>query len=81
MCGLLNEHFGSVFLSEISIDELVVKCLFIENNNHMLRNIELTPETILNKLSKLKLNKASGVDGIVSRLIVENSKSSFNLYL
>jgi len=39
----------------------------------MLRDIEITRDSISNKLSKLKANKAPGMDGIVPRLLVENA--------
>ena len=39
----------------------------------MLSNIVLTQEILSNKLSKLKVNKVSGVDVIVSRLLVDNA--------
>jgi len=74
MCNLLNEYFGSVFTSENSVNELPeVKCLFNEDKSHMLRDIEITKDSISNKLSKFKANKAPGVDGIVPRLLVENA--------
>jgi len=73
MCNLLNEYFGSVFTSENSVNELPeVKCFFNEDKSHMLRDIEITRDSISNKLSKLKANKAPGVDGNVPRLLVEN---------
>ena len=49
---------------------LEVKCLLNEDKSHMLSNIELTRDIISNKLSKLKVNRATEVDGIVSRLLV-----------
>ena len=70
MCALLNIYFGSVFTSEISIN---VKSMFNEDKSHMLSNIEITQENILNKLSKWKINKVPGVDGILPRLLVENA--------
>jgi len=63
MCNFLNEYFGSVFTSENSVNEL--KNVFNEDKSHMLRDIGLTKDIIANKLSKLKVNKAPGVDGIV----------------
>ena len=74
MCNLLNDYFGSVFTAENSLNELPeVKCFFNQDKSHMLNNIVLTQEIISNKLSKLKVNKAPGVDGIVPRLLVENA--------
>jgi len=46
--------------------------MFVEQNNHMLNNIEITQDIISSKLSKLKINKAPGVDGLVPRILVEN---------
>ena len=54
MCDLLNEYFGSVFTSEISINELPeVTSMFNEDYSHMLGNIEITQEAILIRISKL----------------------------
>jgi len=74
MCEILNDYFGSVFTSEDSMNELPeVRSNFNEDNDHMLSSIEITQDIIRNKLSKLKINKAPGVDGIVPRLLVENA--------
>jgi endonuclease/exonuclease/phosphatase family metal-dependent hydrolase len=74
MCNLLNEYFGSVFTTENSVNELPeVKCFFNEDKSHMLSNIVLTRDIISIKLSKLKVNKAPGIDGIVPRLLVETA--------
>ena len=50
-----------------------VKCLFNEDNSGMLNSIDITQETIIKKLSKLKINIAPGVDGIFPRILVENA--------
>jgi hypothetical protein len=74
MCDILNVYFGSVFTSENLVNELPeVRCNFGEDNDHMLSDIELTQDIICNKLNKLNSNKAPGVDGIVPRILVENS--------
>ena len=39
----------------------------------MLSSIEITQEIVHNQLSKLNINKAPGVDGIVPRILVENA--------
>ncbi|MGE5822757.1 MAG: reverse transcriptase domain-containing protein [Nitrososphaerota archaeon] len=74
MSNILNQYFGSVFTEEID-DEVLpeVKLGFTEDSSHMLRDIDITTEIIYNKLKKLKLNKAPGVDKIVPRLLVENA--------
>jgi hypothetical protein len=57
MCELLLEYFGAVFTLENVNNALPeVRYMFDEGSNHMLRNIELTQETIASKLSKLKAN-------------------------
>jgi len=38
----------------------------------MLSNIEITRDIVPNKLTKFDSNKAPGVDGIVSKILVEN---------
>jgi len=50
-----------------------VRNVFVEDNNHTLNNIEITQDIISSKLSKLKINKVPGVDGFVSRNLVENA--------
>jgi len=48
--------------------------MFVEDNNQMLINIEITQDIIPSKLSKLKINKApDGVDGLVPRMLVGNA--------
>jgi len=70
----LNAYFGSVFTSEDLVNELLeTKCKFSKDNDHMLSKIEITRDVVLNKLNKLKSNKAPGVDGIVHRKLVGNS--------
>jgi len=70
----LNDYFGSVFTFEDLVKELPeTKCKFSNDNDHMLSNIEITRDIILNKLNKLKPNKALGVDEIVPRILLENS--------
>ena len=74
MCKILNEYFGSVFMSENVHNVLQeVKYMFDKDSNHMLKNIELTQDIIASKLSKLKVNKAPGIDRIVPRILIENA--------
>jgi len=47
--------------------------MFVEDNYHMLNNIEITHDIISSKLSKLNINMAPGVDGLVHRILVENA--------
>jgi hypothetical protein len=71
MCELPNEYFGSVFTSEhINNAMPEVRNMFDKGSNHMLSDIELTQETIASKLGNLKVTKASGVDGIVPRILI-----------
>jgi len=74
MCKILNDYFGSVFTSEDLVNELRdIKCKFSKDNDHMLSNIEIMRDIVLNKLNKLNSDKAPCVDGIVPRILVENS--------
>jgi len=74
ICEILNDYFGSVFTSEDLVNELLeTKCKFSTDNDHMLSNIEIMRDIVLNKLNKLNSNKAPGVDGIFPRILVENS--------
>jgi len=74
MCEIMNYYFGSFFTSEDLVNELLeTKCKFRKDNDHMLSNIEITRDIVLDKLNILKSNKAPGVDGIVPRILVENS--------
>ena len=72
MCNLLNNYFGSVFTKEKNLDIPEVKSLFKEDNSCMLKNINITRETIIKKLCELKMNEAPGSDGIFPRILVEN---------
>jgi len=40
--------------------------MFVEDNNHMLNNIEIKQDIISSKMSKLKINTAPGVDAWIS---------------
>jgi len=74
ICQILNDYFGSVFTFEDLVNELPkTKCKFSEDNYHVLSNIEITRDIVLNKLNKLNSNKAPGVDGIFPRIRVEYS--------
>ena len=74
ICNILNNDFGSVFNEEKNVDVMPeVKCLFNEDNSCMLNSIDISQETIIKKLCNLKINKAPGVDGIIPKILVENS--------
>src|SRR5664279_3605844 len=75
MSNVLNDYFGSVFTDEKDLDNLPeVQTVFREDNSHMLKDITFTKTLILNKLKKLGINKAPGVDDIVPRMLIENSE-------
>ena len=43
MCEILNDYFGSVFMSEDLVNELPeARCNFNEDNDHMLSSLEIT---------------------------------------
>ena len=75
MCNILNDYFGSVFTEESDVEQLPeVVNRFPEDSSHMLKKINLSEEAIKNILKKLKVNKASGIDNIVPRLLIENAE-------
>ena len=75
MCNILNDYFGSVFTEESDVEQLPeVVNRFPEDSSHMLKKINLSEEAIMNRLKKLKVNKASGIDNIVPRLLIENAE-------
>ena len=72
--NILNDYFGSVFTTENDFDEMPeVKQKFMESDNRMLREVIFSRKTVEDKLRKLKINKAPGVDGIVPRILIENA--------
>jgi len=74
MREILNNYVGFIFISEnVNNDLPEVRKLFVEDNNHMPNNIEITQDIISSKLSKLRINKAPGVHRLVPRILAENS--------
>jgi hypothetical protein len=75
VCNILNEFFGSVFTEETDLERLPgVVNRFSEGSNRMFGRVNLTGDAIMNRLKKLKVNKASGVDNIVPTLLVKNAE-------
>ena len=63
------------FLLKSDVEQLPeVVNRFPEDSSHMLKKINLSEEAIKNRLKKLKVNKASGIDNIVPRLLIENAE-------
>ena len=76
MCNILNNLFSSVFTCEDSTNVLPeVKQRYLGSLDGMLNDIDIDREKVLNKLDKLQVNKASGVDDIVPELLVKTSAS------
>ena len=73
MSELLNDYFASVFTKENTIDLPAVKSVFT-GENEKLCNFLISPQMVLDKLKKLKMNKASGVDLIGTRMLIELSE-------
>jgi hypothetical protein len=77
ICNVLNQYFSSVFTKENSNcsdeDFPVLQDLFTGNPNDVLQNVDITVEAVWNKLKKLSANKAPGVDGMMSRVLLETA--------
>ena len=71
MGQMLNAFFASVFTTE-SVDELPeCKNIFYGNEEHKLSNYHISSSMVKDKLLKLKLNKAPGVDLVGTNMLVE----------
>ena len=68
---ILNSFFSSVFTKEETTDYELPLTRFSEEDNERLTDIDITRDKVLQKLQKLDPAKASGVDGISSRVLVE----------
>ena len=63
ICEILNRYFGSVFTKENLSDKLpAVQQVFKGDLSLNLTDIIITPEVVVEKLKKLKSNKAPGTD-------------------
>ena len=60
-----------MFTKEETTDYELPLTRFSEEDNERLTDIDITRDRVLQKLKKLDLTKAPGVDGISSRLLVE----------
>ena len=75
VCNVLNRYFGSVYtsentdVSEKNLNDL--RDLFSGDQNDVLQDVIITEHFVLNKLKKLKINKAPGVDGLVPKVLVK----------
>ena len=73
MSEILNSYFGSVFTKENLIDKLPeVEQVFKGDLSSHLTDIIITLEIVVEKLKKLKSNKAPGADGMVSDFCSKN---------
>ena len=76
MNAILNSYFGSVFTKES--DKLPkVEQVFIGDLSSNLIDILITPEMIVEKLKKLKSNKAPGTDGLVSDFFLKTCETIY----
>ena len=72
MYNVLNNFFSSVFTCEDSTNVLPeVKERYLGSIDGVLTDINIDRERVSNKLQKLQVNKAAGVDGIVPELLVK----------
>ena len=76
MSGILISYFGSVYTKKNLSDKLPeVEQVFKGNLSSNLTDIIITPEVVLEKLKKLKSNKARGTDGLVSDFFLKTSET------
>jgi ribonucleases P/MRP protein subunit RPP40 len=79
VCNILNEYFSSVYTEENITDDIPhisnTRELFLGDQQEVLHDIFITEEVVYNRLKKLKINKAPGVDGLVPRILVETAGS------
>ena len=70
MGDLLNVFFASVSTNENTTYLPSVKQCFHEDDNEKLGNFTITPDMVKSKLSKLKMNKAPGIDLVGTRMLL-----------
>ena len=76
MSEMLNSYFGSVFTKENLSDTFPeVEQVFKGDQSSNLTDIIITPEVVVEKLKKLKSNKAPGRDGQVSDFFLKTSET------
>ena len=68
---ILNSFFSSVFTKEETTDYELPLTRFSEEDNERLTDIDITRDRLRQEIQKLDPTKASGVDGISSRVLVE----------
>ena len=70
MCDVLNSLSGSVFTKEqLDSNTPEAKERFNKEECYMLKDLEITPEKIISKITKLKENKSPGIDNIVPTIL------------
>ena len=67
---IFNKCFGSVFTPDDGVD-IVPPTIFEGEDEEVLSNIIITPETVTSKLLDLKQSSAPGPDGIHPRVLKE----------
>jgi len=78
MGELLNRFFASVFTKENNDNLPTVNNVFQGEDNHKLCSFNITSEVVKTKLTKLKMNKAPGIDKIGTRMLTEVSEVMCN---
>ena len=74
MAELLNSFFASVFTEEKYDNLPAVQKIFTGTDSELLCSYKISPEMVTSKLNKLKMNKASGIDSVGTRMLIELSQ-------
>ena len=75
MCKMFNDYFSSVFTDESLHPTLpIIQDLFKDDCSKMLLDVHVSEAVVFNRLKKLKLNKAPGVDNIAPKVLIETAE-------
>jgi len=74
MAELLNSFFAFVFTEEKYDNLPAVQKIFSGTDSDKLCSYQFNPEMVTSKLNKLKMNKASGMDSVGTRMLIELSQ-------
>lgn len=77
-CNVLNDYFASVFTREPINDSSMslpkIEQVFKGDRLNVLQDVTISEDMVFYRLTKLKPNKAPGVDNIVPKVLIETAK-------